>query len=293
MTIRHLRIFSAVCENGTTVAASKSLLISQSSVSTAISEMERYYGVRLFDRIGKRLHLTDSGRRLRQYALHLVALFDQMEREVRDFETTGTLRVGSSITIGKELLPSLLTSLKKAHPGLRAEVRINNSDYVEKAIVDNEIDLGFVEGPTRSEAVVREDFCRDRLVFLCAPGHPFAGRRDVTAEELAREDILCREKGSAGRDLTEGLLTAKGVEIRPLWQSVSTQAIVSGVHAGLGVAVLPGLLVREALERGEIAGFEVGGVTLERGFAVIHHRNKYLTRGMRTLMDLCREQASE
>ncbi len=289
MTIRHLRVFLAVCESGTTVAAAEALRISQPSVSAAVTELERFYGVRLFDRIGKRLHLTDAGSRFRQYALHVVSLFDQMEREVRDSETMGVLRVGSSITIGKELLPGFLTRLKERYPALRAEVVVNNSDHVERAVLENEIDIGFVEGATRHEAIYREAFYRDRLVFLCHPGHAFAGKRGVPPEALAGEDFLYREKGSAGRELADGLLAARGVEIRPLWQSISTQTIVSAVRAGLGVAVLPYLLVRDALGRGEVAAFEVEGIAPERSFAIIRHRNKYVTRGMQALEEICRE----
>ena len=105
MTLRHLRIFTAVCETGSMTAASERLFIAQPSISLAISEMEEYYGVKLFDRISRKLYLTDSGRRALQYARHIIDLMDEMEQGMKNADTVGRRRVGTSITIGSYLLP--------------------------------------------------------------------------------------------------------------------------------------------------------------------------------------------
>ena len=105
MTLRHLRIFVAVCETGSMTAAASQLFIAQPSISLAVSEMEEYYGVKLFDRISRKLYLTENGRRALQYARHIIDLLDEMEQGVKDLDTVGQLRGGTSITIGTYLLP--------------------------------------------------------------------------------------------------------------------------------------------------------------------------------------------
>ena len=165
---------------------------------------------------------------------------------------------------------------------------ICNSDTVEAALLDNEIDLGLIEGECRRRKLADILLGGDELVFLCHPEHPFAGR-SVSAGQLSGESFLFRERGSAGRDLVESTLKASGVEPRPLWQSISTQALISGVAGGLGVAVLPLSLIRPALDRGSVCQFWVEGIRFTRRFRLLYHRNKYLTRPMEAMIRLCRE----
>lgn len=286
MTLRHLRIFLAVCKEGSTTAAAEKLYIAQPTVSVAIRELEEDYNIKLFDRIGRRLFLTHAGEQMRSYAQHIVSLLDEMEDRSRDWEETGTLRLGSSITIATVLLPGLVKELEKRYPKLRVEAMVWNSDTVEAALLNNEIDMGFIEGETHSSKLTGIPMGGDELVFLCPPDHPFAGRT-VEAAALAGEDFLFREKGSAGRDLVESTLKANGVEVRPIWQSISTQTLLSAVGQGLGLAVLPLSLTEPALREGTVSRFRVEGIRVRRRYRLLYHRNKYLTRPMEELIGLC------
>lgn len=209
MTLRHLRIFLAVCREGSATAAAEKLYIAQPTVSVAIRELESHYKVTLFDRIGRRLFLTDAGRQMRSYAQHIVSLLDEMEVRSQDWEETGTLRLGSSITIGTVQLPGIVAQLQDRYPKLRIEITICNSDAVETALLNNEIDLGLIEGECRRETLTDLLLGGDELVFLCHPKHPFAGQ-SIAATQLKDEAFLFREKGSAGRELVESTLRASG-----------------------------------------------------------------------------------
>lgn len=285
MTLRHLRIFLAVCKEGSTTAAAEKLYIAQPTVSVAIRELEKHYKITLFDRIGRRLFLTDAGEQMQSYAQHIVSLLDEMEVRSQDWEESGTLRLGSSITIGTVQLPKIVSQLQKQYPKLRVEVMVCNSDTVETAILQNEIDLGLIEGECHHEKITDLLLGGDELIFLCHPEHSFAGK-PITAQQLKGVSFLFREKGSAGRDLVESTLRANGVEVCPLWQSISTQTIVSGVAEGLGVAVLPKSLVQSALEAHTVSRFYVEHIQFTRRFRLLYHEQKYLTRPMKTLIHL-------
>lgn len=107
VTIRHIRIFLEVCRTMNVTRAAENLYMTQPAVSRSIHEIEQVYGVRLFERLNQRLYLTDSGRRMRAYAVHIVDTFDQMERELSDGDERGMLRIGASITLGNYELPAL------------------------------------------------------------------------------------------------------------------------------------------------------------------------------------------
>ena len=166
MTLRHLRIFLAVCREGSATAAAEKMYVAQPTVSVAIRELESHYGVTLFDRIGRRLFLTEAGEQMRSYAQHIVALLDEMEVRSQDWEETGTLRLGSSITIGTVQLPGISARLQKLYPKLRIEVMICNSDTVEAALLNNEIDLGLIEGECRRRKLADILLGGDELGFL-------------------------------------------------------------------------------------------------------------------------------
>ena len=107
-TIRHIRIFLEVCRTMNVTRAAENLYMTPPAVSRSIHEIEQVYGVRLFERLNQRLYLTDSGRRMRAYAVHIVDTFDQMERELSDGDERGMLRIGASITLGNYELPGVV-----------------------------------------------------------------------------------------------------------------------------------------------------------------------------------------
>lgn len=290
MTLRHLKIFVAVCENGSMTAASSQLFIAQPSISLAISEMEEYYGVKLFDRISRKLYLTENGRRALQYARHIIDLLEEMEQGIKNLDAVGQLRIGTSITIGTYLLPRYIKALKELYPSLRVEALIGNSGSIEQQILDNEIDIGIIEGVAHSPYIISESFQGDRLAFICSPVHPFAKKELEELGEVTNQDFILREKGSAGREILDGMLAAQELAINPVWQSASNQAILHGVKDGLGISILPYSLVQESLGKGDIAEFRIKGMSLNRKFSVIYHRNKFLPQSARSLMGMCKEE---
>jgi DNA-binding transcriptional LysR family regulator len=116
------------------------------------------------------------------------------------------------------------------------------------------------------------------------------GRTDgsVKPDELKGEPFLMRESGSGGREILESALLLHGIELEPTWESISTQAITQGVASGFGVAVLPLLLVEPYLTQGTLVTRPIEGISLKRRFAIIHHKNKYISDIMREFIDLCR-----
>ena len=162
MTLRHIRIFEAVCDCGCNMTrAAESLRMTQPAVSLAVSELESYYGVRLFDRIARRLYLTEAGRAFLDYARRITLTFDDMERTVRDWEERGRVRVGASVSIGAKLMPSYAADFREKWPGTEVRVRIDRSDKLEAALAENELDFALIEGIVHNPDLVSEDYLAD------------------------------------------------------------------------------------------------------------------------------------
>lgn len=289
MTIRHLRIFIAIYETGSTTEASKKLRIAQPSISFALSELEKHYGVQLFERLAKRLRITYEGEYLYQYARHVIDLFDDMEENVFKLRKESSIRIGASITIGNHLLTHYIKQFRTKYPEVKTTVAIDNTSAIEKMILASHIDLGLIEGKANSRYIISQPFMGNELVMICSPQHAYARCQSVIPEVLSAEDFILREEGSAVREIFEGLMHEKKIPIHIVWESVSTQAIINAVSENLGVSVLPYGIVKKALERERIAIVKIEGLLLNSEFNIIYHQNKLLNPVLNNFMEVCRQ----
>lgn len=132
----------------------------------------------------------------------------------------------------------------------------------------------------------------DSLCAIAAPDHPLAGRNQVSLTELAGYPLLMREKGSAVRETMDACFSILQLQIRPAWESASSQAIVRGVAEGLGVSVLPFMMVEEALESGLVVRVPLEN-PIRRRLNIVWHKSKYLTENMKIFMEMAREYGRE
>lgn len=275
MTIRHMRILLAIVGSGSMARASGQLHLSQPALSLAVKELEGYYGVRLFDRLGRGLRPTQEGQRMADYAQRIVDLFDGMETSLRNSGAQGSVRAGASITVGNCLMPGWARQFEQGYPHARLKVRVDDSQALMVAVAGGELDLAVMEGVVSDPALVSRQVLSDELIPVCAPAHPLADAA-CTLEQFAGQDMLTREIGSAVRSLLEGAFLRAGLSPRIKWQSVSTQALVQAAAQGLGVALLPRLLAQPHLDAGTVKPLRVQGLDLKRTILLIHHKNKYL-----------------
>lgn len=289
MTLRHMKIFCAVCDSdcNTTKAAEK-LNMTQPAVSLAIKELERYYGIVLFDRIGRRLQITPAGRDFLEYAVRICSQFDDMEREMKNWDTIGLLRVGASITIGSQFLSGYVKAFYHRHPGTEVQVMINPSKRLEKALMNNELDFALTEGNLHNPAMRYETYMEDRLSIIASPRSGLRQGQRLTLDELKKQRFLLREKGSGTRTVFDNAAAAAGVSVRPIWESASNTALVNAVINGLGIAVLPHRMIQGPLERGLIITIGAEGMDFRRNFYIVYHKDKYLTESAKVFMDICR-----
>ena len=287
MTLRHIRIFEAVCDCGCNMTrAAESLHMTQPAVSLAVSELESYYGVLLFDRIARRLYLTEAGRAFLDYARRITLTFDDMERTVRDWEEKGRIRVGASVSIGAKLMPSYAAAFRRLRPGTEVRVRIDRSDKLEAALAENELDFALIEGIVHNPDLISEDYLADRLALITSCR---AGGDVLTKEEFLAVNLLLSERGSGTREVFESAMEAADCPVpEPMWESLSTAALVNAAAAGLGVAVVPRRMVEENIARGEVAEIFVEGLRLDRKYKLVRHREKKLSRAAEAFMALCR-----
>jgi DNA-binding transcriptional LysR family regulator len=264
--------------------AAENLYMAQPAVSRAISELEVQYGTKFFERISRRLEITEAGKAYYSDSINILGLIDRLDLHMKNIDKVGTICVGTSITIGTRLLPDIIVRFAKEYPEIKVKVVIENSYTIEEMVLNNKLDLGIIEGSAHFENIFYEDFRPDHMSFICSKNHEFANQK-IDLEELNGCDFLLREEGSAGREQFEYLRTNGNLNANTLWQSASTKAIISGVQRNIGISLLPRLLVEDCIASGEVSEFVVKNVEIMRYFKVTYHKNKFFTPALRYLKE--------
>ena len=253
MTLRHMRIFIEVARNESISAAAKALHMTQPAVSRSIQEIEQYYGLLLFDRIGRRLHITPAGQEYLMRAQHLCASFDQMELSLLHWDSHGFIRLGASITLGSFFMPQLCRQLQKDFPDLQVHVQIAPYDTQTALLRAGRLDLAFIENRVSDSDLQKREFQTDALVLIVPPRHPLLEKKEVRLEDAARFPLLVREQGSAGRNVVESAFVQRGISILP------EQLVANDIRSG-SVSVLP-----------------LSDADFTRPNCIVWHRDKYLS----------------
>lgn len=289
MTLRHLSIFRAVCEAGfNSTKASEVLHMTQPAVSLAIKELEQYYGVHLFDRIGRRLQITDAGKQFLQYAIHITDLFQDMETGLRDWGSKGILRVGASITIGSQFLPGYVKAFSSRFPTIDVRAVVEQANRLEKKLLANELDCALTEGIVHDPNIVSEPYMEDHLSVVCSADKGWRQGQIISIEEFQKERFLLREHGSGTREVFDRAVAQAGINVTAIWEAMSTTALVNAAINGLGIAVLPHRMILPALNQGLIVTVGVQNLVFRRNFYVIWHKDKFLTDAAKAFIALCK-----
>jgi len=291
LTIRQLQIFLAVAQSGSTTAAAGQVALSQSATSAALNELENLLDCRLFDRVGKRLILNDNGRLLLPQAGQVVDAAKTIEQQflAPGMAQGGGLQIGSSTTIGSYLLPSLIAAYRQQHSELQVRVTIANTADIVAAVVNFEVDVGLIEGPSHAADLQVEPWMVDELLIVASPQHPLAGSdKKVGVAQLREAEWLLREPGSGTREAVEQALLPHLHYLRQSYEFGNSEAIKHATAAGLGIGCLSHAVVADFLQSGRLLELQTSLPKLRRHFYLIHSKHKILSLRLMQFLAYCR-----
>ena len=269
-----LKVFRAVAEQESFRKAAERLNLSQPAVSQNIHALEEELGVTLFDRSGNRVRLTPAGMVLVKYARRSA----QAAREALDAlariagEPRGELRLGASTTVAQYILPRMLGAFQKQYPQISLSVTSGNTEHVVELLLQGEIAMGIIEGPASSRELRKRRFLEDRMVLIVPRDHPWARLREIPIDSLKDVPLLMREPGSGSRRVVELALKRAGLKLGALKVAMdldSTEAIVSGVEAGLGVGFVSQWAIGKEVRLGTLKSVRVAGLEIVRDLTLI------------------------
>ncbi|MGM0409339.1 MAG: LysR family transcriptional regulator [Bacillota bacterium] len=291
MNLRSLKIFKKVCETKNMTKAAKNLHMTQPAVSQTISNLEENLGVKLFERIKNHLELTYSGRVLCNYSQKITRMVNESEDMLNQIANLkkGRLRIGASMTVGTYLLPELINEFKKEHEELKMPLYINNTDHIVDHILNNNLDIAFVEGPFNSKEITTEVFRKDYLALISSPDYFLKSPDKINLEDISGEKFILREKGSGTRDLAKQRLEKSSINFEIKHVLNNFEAIKNALMANMGISILPKIAVREEMKRGELVEIDLDELGISRDFKIIYHSDKYHSPFFTYFMDFLRD----
>jgi DNA-binding transcriptional LysR family regulator len=245
--------------------AANELFITQPALTARIQRLEAELGVPLFLRTPAGMRLTDPGQAFLPYARRALDAIDEGQRVVAELAagTAGHLAIGAAPAVGTYVLPPLLKRFADAHPNVRLTVRTGHSEEILGMVLADDVEIGLVRA-LRHPAIASTPLYEDALVLVANPGHPFARRRSIRAEELADVELILFDRASSYRDLTAAFLRDAGVTPSGLMEVDNIDATKKMIEQGLGVALLPQTAVRAELDDGTLRAVRIADASPPR-----------------------------
>ena len=289
MTLEQLRIFVAVAEQEHMTRAAGVLNLTQSATSAAIAALEDRYAVKLFDRIGRSIRLTDAGRQFVIEARAVLARAVAAEAVLTDLTglARGTLSLAASQTVGNYWLPPLIHRFHQRYPGINVTLKIGNTEQVTAWVHNGLADLGFIEGDIEDSGLSITNVANDELVLVVAATHPWATMKKPTAAQLKDGKWVVREHGSGTRHVLETVLSGLGIvrnDIDITLELPSNESVRAAVVAGAGATIISRIVVANLLTSGALVELKIPMPS--RRFFLLRHKEHHVTQAERELEKL-------
>ena len=269
-----LQVFQAVAKRLNFTKAAAELYITQPAVTKHIHELERHFKVKLFDRNGSRIKLTSAGEILLQHTEQLFSLYRNLEFEMNNLsqKLKGKLRLGASTTIAQYVLPPVLAAFHKKFSDIQITLITNNTEQIENALKNNEIDLGIIEGHSKNASIKYSEFIKDEIVLVASNKNSLLKKEIIQPKELREIPLLLREPGSGTLDVIAHSLKSFGMKLRDLkieMQLASTESMKSYLLHSNCMAFLSIHSILNELKKNEFRIIDIKGMNIERFFYFI------------------------
>jgi len=295
LEIRQLRAFRAVAALLSFNKAADQLHYAQSSISAQIQSLEDELGVRLFDRLGRRILLTEAGGRLLQYAEKILDLTEESRTEVTGNKTpTGSLTIRIPESFGMCRLPPVLKRFRTRFPDVRLTFTTCAHEGLAKDLRKGITDLAFL----LTESIQSSDMELETLGFeiiriVAGPHHPLAGKATVRTQDLEEETMLLSKTDCSYRKSFQQILEKKKVHPRTILEFNSVAAIRQCVMEEVGVTVLPEISIARDISRGKLVALPWEEDWLEVALLMIWYKDRWLSPTLRVFMETAREVLNE
>jgi DNA-binding transcriptional LysR family regulator len=274
-----LKVFFTVANRLSFTKAATELFITQPAISKHIQELEEQYKIKLFDRNGSKISLTNAGELLLKHTKNIFEIYREIDFDLSALinKQQGTLRLGASTTISQYIIPPLLARFHQKLQDIKVTLLNGNTEQIESALLKKEIEIGIVEGQSKNQSIKYTKFLKDELVLVCNSKNPLVSKEEITKEDLKTMRFLMREQGSGTLEVIEYALKPFEIKLSQLtieMQLGSTESIKSYLMNSDCVAFISVHAINKELKNNELTVIDVKNLMIERFFYIITLQGK-------------------
>ncbi|MDI7260194.1 MAG: selenium metabolism-associated LysR family transcriptional regulator [Thermodesulfobacteriota bacterium] len=291
MNLNQLWIFYNVAKLKGFSLAAEALFLTQPSISTQVKLLENSYNIKLFERFGKKIELTNHGQVLFSYAEKIFNLTQEADSVIEDLKGMkgGNLKIDTSLTLGAYYLSDILTAFNLKFPNIKIQMRVGNTQKVVENVLTFKTDLGFIGQIESHEKLVVLPFIEEELVIIVPPSHEFAGQKTIKLSRLNGQPFIMRGKGSMTREEVEKIFKKERLSVNVRMELESNEAIKRAVEDGLGISIISANVVKREVEAGLLKIVRLSGEKVTRNFSIIYHKDKYLSNIIQSFLKIATE----
>ncbi len=284
-----IKAFTTVAETSSFSLAANRLHLTQPAVSKRIALLESQMGVRLFDRIGRTVTLTEAGRALEPRALEILLNIKDTQRVISNLagDVGGQLSLATSHHIGLWHLPQVLRAFSEQHPKVALDLHFMDSEVAHEQIVQGNLELGIITlAPTSHERLASIPIWRDELVFVCSADQPISQNNKIYLEQLPEYPVILPDMTTFTGRIVKELFTERGLALNVSMSTNYLETIKMLISVGLGWSVLPKSMLDDSIQV-----IDVPNITIERRLGIIHHVQRTLSNAATAFLDLVKSQS--
>ena len=296
LSTRH-EIFIEVADNLSFSKASEILFISQPAISKHIKALEAYYKTTLFERKGNLISLSEGGKLLLSRLKEAKKIQAQLEFELSilkdQLQAKGQLKLGASTTVALYIIPKILSAFHQKYPEVKISLLNRNTDTIVKALIDQEIDIGIVEGKKKNSSILYQPFVTDEVVAVCSAKSPIAKRRALTIQDIKNFPVVLREQGSGTLAALSYTLKKNGIKLSDLNVTVrlsGTEALKNFLREDDCLGFLPKGSVLKELQSGDLVAVNIEKFQIVRDFFFIQRHGTDNTGLNKTFIRFCKKE---
>ncbi len=298
MELRQLTYFLAAAQTQNFRKAAELCFVTQPALSRQIALLEEELGITLFTREKQRVRLTPAGQALIAYAKQATEVLQQGQQELARWQQGqgGIVHIGCNPSLATAFLPPLLAAFRKQYPDIYLLVQVHSSDEVVTLVEQGVVDLGFIYDPvSRPEIVILKELFRQPLRLLVPYNHPLmqASPDEVTLERIVAEPLIFLNEDARLRKVLERLLLQHSIDVRPVIEIASVDALKELVKLGAGVTLMPPVLLRHLQEDNTLCLLPIADVTETFVFALVYRRIGSLSMPARQFLNMVLEKVNE
>jgi DNA-binding transcriptional LysR family regulator len=295
MEVRQLQIFRALASELNFTRTAERVHTVQSNVTAQIKALEEELGVPLFDRLGRKVTLTDAGRRFLPFANQALAAMEEGERALRaGSEPSGPLRIGAPESVLTYRLPPVVREYRKRYPRVELMFKPSFDESLSQILQTGALDMAIRMADGSPVLPLQGRKLRTERVFLVSDlRHPLAKQRTVKPEELAGLNLLLTEAGCGYRAKLDRVLAMRNVRAGNITEFSSVEAIKQCVAAGMGLGLLPAIVVAKEIRQHQLKVLPWAGPTLDIATHILWHEDKWISPAMAAFHALMEEQMDE